>query len=239
MRKDTVLFLSEYESGNPVHDRTRRAVLDAAAAAREVLNTRWMGLDRLALYPGMVQESAAVVLVPHSTTDTLGPLSPTLLSALREIREGQLPFLATGETHGLVFLEAMANIPGHETEHTAPDAGAPEAAVTPLPDSCRPGELREVDIEMAAHPALDGVYKRHAESQEQTDIRTGLNPDYASRMEDVGFQVAGRDRHDGRPYLHILHGHSFHATAAFLPQLNSSSVAPHPLFRGLVAACGR
>ena len=237
MRKDTVLFLCEYESGDPIHDSTRRAVLDAAAAARAVLNTRWMGLDRLALYPGMVQESAAVVLVPHGATNTLSAPSTTLIGALREIRDSGLPFLATGEAHGLVFLEAMEHIARSEGTGAAPSAGTPESAVAPLPDSCRPGVLHEVDIEMIPHPALDGLYAEQDDGQEQTNIRTGLNPDYASRMEDIGFHTVGRHRHDGRPCLHILRGQTFHATAAFLPQLKSTSAAPHPLFRGLVAAC--
>lgn len=237
MRHNTILFLGEYDGENPVHDATRKAVLHAATEHQVVLNTRWMGPDNLALYPGMVAESSGIVLAPAHTR---GPkvLSESMLSALTVVRESGLPFLATGESHGLVFIEAARKLLGLEDAgSTVFDESVVDPVVHHLPASEENEALHEVELELSDDDLVGPLYAGTDRVVEQTDIVSGLNPDYAARITDAGFRTVGRDLHGGRPYLHVLEGHPYHVTAAFLPQLGSEDGAPHPLFRGLVAAC--
>lgn len=236
MQQNTILFLGKYEGENAAQVATRKAVLDAAAAHRIVLNTSWMGPDNLTMYPGMVAEAGGVVLAPPHGN---GPssLSKPMLAALTVVREKGLPFLATGESHGLVFIEAARSLLGLENAgSTVFDAAVPDPVVHELPSVEGTDGLHEIELELAEDDLLGPLYADTDRVVEQTDITSGLNPDYAARITGVGFRTAAKGRQGGRPYLHVLEGHPFHVTAAFLPQFCSEPGAPHPLFRGLVAA---
>lgn len=238
MNHHTILFLGEFDGEDALHEATRRAVLDAAGAAKVVLNTRWMGADSLALYPGMVTESAGVVLAPPRGRGIDPGIEP-VLAALRTVREQGLPFLATGESHGLVFIEAARSILELKNANSAAiDASTPEAVVLPLPPTDDDEIQHEIELDItAADTVLAARFSDDHRITELTDIRSGLNPDYAQSVTEAGFRPVGCDRHGGRPYLHVLDGHPYHVTAAFLPQLRTAPDAPHPLFQGLVAAC--
>lgn len=240
MQHDTILFLGEFDGEDAVHEATRRAVLDAAGAARVVLNTRWMGADSLALYPGMVSESAGVVLAPPRGRAAPAGTEP-ILQALRTVREQNIPFLATGDGHGLVFVEAARSLLGlEEANSSVLDAATPFPVVHALPPSDHDAEPHEIelDTDFGDTPLAALFAARNTDrTRERTDIRSGLNPDFAQRIADAGFRAVARDRHGGRPYLHWLEGHPYHVTAAYLPQLATAPGAPHPLFAGLVAAC--
>lgn len=230
MRHDTILFLGDFCGENALHAATRNAALHAAQAARVVLNTRWMGAADLALYPGMVDESAGVVLAPPRDGLPGAGIEP-LLMALRTVRESGIPFLATGSSHGLVFVEAARTLLGLEGAERDGDS---VLAALPSLD----GDSREIDPELALDGTpLERLFEGHDSGIERTDSKFGLDPDHARRIEGTGFRTVARDRRDGRPCLHVLEGHPYHVTAGYLPQFGSSPEAPHPLFRGLVAAC--
>ena len=197
-----------------------------------------MGADSLALYPGMVAESAGVVLAPPGGRGLPPGIDPAI-AALRAVRELGLPFLATGESHGLVFIEAARSLLEIEHAHSAaidPTTSAP--VVLPLPAADGDEARHRIELEITvADTVLSSRFDAEERVIEFTDIQSGLNPDYAQRVTDAGFRPVGCDRHGGRPYLHVLDGHPYHVTAAFLPQLRTAADAPHPLFQGLVAAC--
>ncbi|MAB90398.1 MAG: hypothetical protein CMJ90_13175 [Planctomycetes bacterium] len=235
MQQNTILFLGKYEGDNAAQVATRKAVLEAGSAHKVVLNTRWMGPDNLTLYPGMVSEAAAVVLAPPQE-HAPAILSESMLAALTVVRETGLPFLATGESHGLVFIEAARSLLGLEHAGSAVfDEAVQDPVIHELPGAtCA---MHKVELEIVGDELLGPLYADVGRVVEQTDIISGLNPDYAARLTDVGFRTAAKDRHGGRPYLHVLEGHPFHVTAAFLPQIRDEPGSPHPLFNGLVAAC--
>ncbi|MAG32757.1 MAG: hypothetical protein CL908_17895 [Deltaproteobacteria bacterium] len=238
MRQNTVLFLGDFDSGSPVHTATRAAVLDAGAAHGAVLNTRWMGPEHLALYPGMVAECHAVVLVPSAANAPKAPPEP-ILPALTMVRERGLPFLGTGEAHGLVFIEAAREILGIQDAGTAlydSSVAHPVVHRIPWPEEDE-ATTHEIEIDLTTDSDGPNPYDAIERVVETTDVVSGLNPDYAQVIVEAGFRPAGRDRQGGRPYLHVLEQHPYHVTAAFLPQVRSTSEAPHPLFLGLVAAC--
>lgn len=237
MQQNTILFLGKYEGDNAAQVATRKAVLEAGGAHKVVLNTRWMGPDNLTLYPGMVSEAAAVVLAPPQE-HAPAILSESMLAALTVVRETGLPFLATGESHGLVFIEAARSLLGLEHAGSALfDAPTSDPVVHEVPAIDGAEGMHEVELELLDDALVGPLYADMDRVVETTDIRSGLNPDYATRITEAGFRTAAKDRHGGRPYLHVLEGHPFHVTAAFLPQIRDEPGSPHPLFNGLVAAC--
>jgi CTP synthase len=237
MNQNTILFLGDYDGDDRLQQATRGAVLEAAAARRTVVNTRWMDGEHLALYPGMVAECSAVVLAPPPSRRGARPLPDAMLVALTMVRTRKLPFLATGEYHGLVFVElARERLGMRGAGNSLLDERTPDPVVHRVfaPQSGNP--RREVELEIQPHPLLDPWYGDRRRVTEVTDIRSGLNPDYASAIFEAGLVPVGVDRQDGRPYLHVLEDHPFHVTAAFLPQLRSSKNHPHPLFSALLEA---
>ena len=235
MGEMTVLILGEYRAHDPVHRATRDAVLHAAEDSALLVNTRWMGPEALALYPGIIAESRAVILAPPVLPEAHSAYKP-LLAALRSVREGQIPFLATGSAHGYVFIEVARNLLGMM------DAGAtnwPDEVADPVVSEIAPkiDALRDDPLEIAVEylplPQLEslGLPER---ANEPSDLHLGLNPDYAHAMADAGFVEAAISPEDRRPQLYLLQDCPFHLSAAFLPQCRSRSGAPHPLFSGLI-----
>ena len=233
----TILILGEHDPGYDLHQATREAVLHAAGAQAIVANTRWMGAEDVLLYPGLVAEADAVILAPDR------PAPPTelpvaILQAIRDVRERGRPFLATGSAHGLVLLEAARNLGGlgaADSVEFCSDTAVPvihRLGKRELGESDAAGR-RRVTLERV-HPEIAG--EGLAAGVEITDIRFGLNPDYAPLVESTGLVPVLVDRHGGRPYLQVRPGGVLHAVAAYLPQLRSRAGAPHPLFRALLQA---
>jgi CTP synthase len=94
----------------------------------------------------------------------------------------------------------------------------------------------EITLQLVEHPLVSPLYGDAKRITETTDLAYGLNPDYAAALAGVGLRTAATDPNGGRPYLHVLDGHRFHVTAAYLPQLKSRRGTPHPLFKGLLDA---
>lgn len=239
MRQYTILILGDHDSENEVHAATREAVLHAAAgSARDaVVNTRWLGVDDLQLYPGIVAEAAGVVLAPP------GPRSPRILPvpkirSLSLIRERDLPLLATGESHGLVLVELAREVLGLRNAGSTRFEEDLEHPVVSAVSTRHEGPVRPhpIEIEVLPDPLVAPLYGGPGRYPEVTDLAYGLNPDYAGALASAGLRTAGVDPHGGRPYLQVLDGRRFHVTAAYLPQLRSRFGAPHPLFSGLMAA---
>jgi CTP synthase len=202
-----------------------------------VLNTRWMGADDLLHYPGVVIEADAVVLAPPGPrTRKVLPLS--LLEALSLVRERDLPLLATGESHGLVFVEIARKILGlEEATSTWYEPYAREPVVHTLEGAeslDRDERTRELDCEVGDHPLIASLYGDARRVTEVTDVVCGLNPDYAEAIENAGCVPAVWAAGSNRPVLHVMEGRRWYVTAGFLPQLRSTPQKPHPLFSGLM-----
>lgn len=241
MRPVTMLILGDYDSEYLPHTRTREAILEAAAELHVVANTRWLSPDDLQLYPNLVAEAAGVVLAPP------GPRSPRILpvptlAGLTLIRTRDLPFLATGDSHGLVLVElAREKLGLHLAGSTRYDDDPKHAVVSMVSNSKTEGpqEPRMVDLEILDHPVVAPLYGGPRRVRELTDLTHGMSPDYAGQFQKGGLTTAAIDVHGGRPMIHVLSGQRFHVTAAFLPQLRGVRGSPHPLFRGLLDAAVR
>ena len=236
MRQLTFLILGIFDSSNPTHLATRDALHHAAGKAGVVANTRWMGPDDVGFYPGLVADSSAVILAP----DTAGPGRPlprAFLETLQKVREKKIPFLATGNPHALVLVELARNLLDIE------DAGGEcigvegtHAVVTPIEGLHSPDHPQPSRIEMI-YPDPDlcrEIFGRDLPVHEETDVRCGLDPDYAAALEEKGLQPLALEKHSRRPLLFRLRDHPCHLTAGYLPQLSSTPETPHPIFETLL-----
>lgn len=240
MRQLTVLILGSYDGQSAVHQATRSAIHHAAGMADMVVNTRWMGPDDVLLYPGLVAEAQAVLLAPPAERP-YRRVPTALLAALKTVREQDLPFLATGESHGLVYLELAQNVLGMSEAGGAdldPEDGDRVLHQLFLSEGASPRRLkvREVELEVVPGGPVAELYGASTRVTEKTDAVNGLNPDYAAALEEAGLRAGLLRREDQRPFLHALESRRYHVTAAFLPQLRSNRDEPHPLLAGLLTA---
>jgi CTP synthase (UTP-ammonia lyase) len=63
----------------------------------------------------------------------------------------------------------------------------------------------------------------------------GVNPAFRASLESAGLTVSG-ERDDGASRMVELAAHPFFVATLFLPQVRSSSAAPHPLLAGFARA---
>lgn len=232
MRGMTILISGRYDGEEAVHAATRDAILGAAHALGAVVNTRWLGEEELGLYPGLVRECAGLVVAPGGPDVPREP-AHARLETLRVARETGLPVLATGAGHALALIELARNAAHLEG---AGAQGWPEAEheivrALDLPPAARATRIRKVALEATSAGRRLGLSPRF---EARTDLRFGLDADYARPLEEAGLVPAARAA-DGRPYLHLLEGHPFHASAAYLPQLEAAETgAPPVVFRAFL-----
>jgi CTP synthase (UTP-ammonia lyase) len=62
-----------------------------------------------------------------------------------------------------------------------------------------------------------------------------LNPEYEGRLIESGLIISGRDD-NGKARIFEVHNKRFFMGTGFLPQLNSSPAAPHPLITAFLKA---
>ena len=240
MQQQTILILGDYDQSSELHNRTRSALLATASQLGMILNTRWMNAQDLNLYPSMVSEASAVFLAPHAQRDDLPP-QHGLLSALRMVRELDLPFMATGDAHQLVFLEAARNVLEEDDATGFPyerhNKNSVTVAIEPEASSAH-GPQRSIQVQpIADGPAI--AFLGQAARTEQITCQSTLNPDWGPAMTRAGFHPGAYEEESSRPVLWSLQEQRFHWTATYLPQYPTENPTPHPLLKNLLLAIDR
>jgi CTP synthase len=240
MSHKTILIIGDFEAGLGAHERLLEAIEHASAAEEVVVNTRWVGSDHLAARPHLVAEAAGVVLAPRAK-HSYRVFPEPIVQALRLVRERNVPFLATGDSHDLVIVEVARNVMGMKDAGSRfYDEDATDPVVKELP--ARRTETRRtatLDLLVRKDKVLDGFLPPQRR-EEVLDLLQGINLDYASALEEAGLRPAGFDAVNNRPFLFVYEPNRWHVTAAFLPQWASRPGRPHGLFSGLVGhAAGR
>ena len=80
------------------------------------------------------------------------------------------------------------------------------------------------------------VYGR-GEISERHRHRYEFNMDYRQRMEEKGFVISGTSPDGTLVELVEIKGHPWYLACQFHPEFQSKPNAPHPLFKGFIAAC--
>jgi CTP synthase len=232
-----VLILGDFDAGLDAHAALRDAVAEASERAGQVVNTRWLAADDLALRPGAAADAHGIMVAPRHPGGHREFPEP-VVSALKIARERKTPLLATGDGHELVLIEVARHVLGMEgAGSTFYDEEAKDPIIKELSQPLRPmtnrrPRLMDVDVR---HDATIAPYLPAGRREEAARLTHGLNPDYGYALEEAGLRVAAVDAVGGRPCLWALDGSPWHVAASFLPQLGGRPDHPHGLIEGFIA----
>lgn len=158
------------------------------------------------------------------------------ISAIRTLRENDIPFLGTcgGYQHALV--EFARNVLGHA-----------KAGITEIDPDCEMPLVSTLVCALIEQtdpvvPEPGGVIEKMCggnELHETYRCSFGINPDYATLFDGSTFKVAARDP-DGAVRAMALEGHPFFIGTAFQPERAAFEGRRHPIISGFVdAVAGR
>lgn len=222
----TIAVVGDYGAERPTHKATQRAL---EHAVRAPLRFEWLATevaeklsdDELASYAGLLISPGS----PYRSMDGA-------LKAIRVARERSMPLLGTCGGFQHVAIEFVRDVLGvSEAEHEESSPEACELAVTKLP-----GSLAEQEHEVFFAPGsrVAAIYGASA-AVEPFFCSFGLNPEYRSRIVDLGLMVSGSGT-DGAARVLEIPEHPFFIATLYVPQARYRPESPHPLVTAFVAA---
>lgn len=183
----------------------------------------------------------AGVLVPGGFGDrgTEGKIKATQFA-----RETRTPFLGLCLGMQIATIEFARHVCGLDRANSTefdPDTPHPviciledQREVTSKGGSMRLGVWKTV---LAENSLARQVYGGQPEVSERHRHRYEFNQAYRSAMEEKGFVISGTSPDGLLAELVELRGHPWFLACQFHPEFQSKPNAPHPLFRGFIAAC--
>jgi CTP synthase (UTP-ammonia lyase) len=155
------------------------------------------------------------------------------LSAIRMARERRIPLLGTCGGFQHILLEYARHVLGFpDAEHEESDPQASRLFISRLTSSLFG---RTMSITLQPDSLVARSYGR-TKTQEQYRCNFGVNPEYDDLLRSSALRVVGSDD-EGVVRIVELADHPFFVGTLFIPQLTSSSSAPHPLVSGFLKAC--
>ncbi len=174
-----------------------------------------------------------------------------MIEAVRFARERQVPFLGICFGMQMAVIETArhrANLPGASSTEFGPCA---EPVVGLLTEWARgneierraaggdlggtmrlgayPAELTEGSLVREIYGGLSRIHERHRHRYE-------VNVRYRERLEEAGLRFSGLSPDGVLPEIVERPDHPWFIGVQFHPELKSRPLAPHPLFRGFIAA---
>ncbi len=174
-----------------------------------------------------------------------------MIEAVRFARERQVPFLGICFGMQMAVIETArhrANLPGASSTEFGPCA---EPVVGLLTEWARgneierraaggdlggtmrlgayPAELAEGSLVREIYGGLSRIHERHRHRYE-------VNVRYRERLEEAGLRFSGLSPDGVLPEIVERPDHPWFIGVQFHPELKSRPLAPHPLFRGFIAA---
>jgi CTP synthase (UTP-ammonia lyase) len=221
-------IVGNFDSSFPPHPATNAAIKHAGARLGIEVEHEWLPTEALEHDLRAAQAMDALWCAPGSPYRSMAGA----LRALRYARESQMPTLGTCGGCQHIIIEFARTVLGIEdAQHAEYDPYASRLIVSEL--ACSPaGQTMPVTLEPRSTVAA--LY-RATRVTERYYCNFGLNPEYRGELEQGGLRVAGWDD-DGEVRVLELPGHPFYFGTLFVPQMQSTPEAPHPLVVGLLEA---
>ena len=229
--KATTLHLALIGDYNPdviAHQAIPVALQQAADALGLTVHLQWLETDTLSA-TSELQGFDGFWCVPASPyRDTDGALH-----AIRFAREQRRPFLGTCGGFQHAVLEYARNVLGWaDAEHGELVPNAPRAVIAPL--SCALVEASET-VRLAAYTRIADAYGT-LDIHEGYRCRYGINPDFASALQEGALIPSGHDSAGDLRAVELL-DHPFFVATLFQPERAALQGVTPPLAIALLKAC--
>lgn len=220
-------IIGDYD-GRPSHLATEGAIYDSAAELRLEVETEWIQTDIL--------NSGVEAILSGFDGIWCAPGSPyhSMVGAVNGIafaRVHNIPFIGTcgGFQHAVIEL-ARNVMEKEEALKEDFDPYLPNSFITALSCSLI-GQTRHIHIN---HSWIESIYKT-SEIEEKYNCSFGLNKEFLSELNHIGFETAGTDE-EGEVRIMMLEKNRFFVGSLFQPQLSSTKEHPHPLITAYLAS---
>jgi CTP synthase (UTP-ammonia lyase) len=225
-----IAIVADFNPQNESHVATDDSIDHCSAALALQAEHRWVATEEVAARDGKA--------LAEFQGFWIGPASPYksmdgALCAIRIAREQRRPLLGTCGGFQHMVLEYARNVLGLvDAAHEESDPGASQKIISRLACSLVGRKMRislQPDSLVAGHYGQTSV-------EEQYRCNFGFNTDYMGLFSAGTLRSVGSDD-EGIVRVVELADHPFCVGTLFLPQLNSSPSAPHPLISGFIRAC--
>jgi len=233
-------IIGDFNPEKPSHIATDAALKHAADFLSLNVKTEWLGTGNLRRKSvkdtvGQYQGLFAAPGTPYFFADGA-------IKGIRLAREMNIPFLGTCGGYQYTLLEFARNVAGMtNAAHTelAPKTDMPllikiTCAVDKTKGRQVPRMQGTFDINLAPETEAFKFYDK-TKISESYSCSYELNPEYEGRLIESGLIISGRDD-NGKARIFEVHNKRFFMGTGFLPQLNSSPAAPHPLITAFLKA---
>jgi CTP synthase (UTP-ammonia lyase) len=231
MRARPIAIVGDFNPTNLSHVATNNAIGHCSAVLGLPVESHWIGTEELAQPEGLARlaEVGGLWIAPASPYKSMDGA----LSAIRLARERGIPLLGTCGGFQHLVLEYARNVLGFaDAQHEESDPCASRLFISRL-DCSLVGRSMTIALEPGSRVAR--AYGR-TPVQEQYYCNFGVNPEYVDVLRSSSLRIVGSDA-EGVVRAVELAEHPFFVGTLFLPQLNSTPAAPHPLVAAFLRAC--
>lgn len=232
-----VAIVCDRDPGFALHQRTEDAIGHAAVALGVSARIRWVDTRSLDEPADVLADAHAVWVGPGQASPHPSFRDPHgVYRAIRHARLRGIPFLGTCAGFQHAAIEIVNHAMHGRADH--PEYGVASAEVVLRRHACPPAPGASVWIRIASGSLAARVYAVK-ETDEPTTCSFGVDPAAHQRLLDAGVRISAVDPVDSDVRIIEIPGHPFFVATSFVPQLRSSSVAPHPLVPAWLQAAAR
>jgi len=222
-------IVGDFDSANPNHPATEKAVAHALDATGKEAQTSWVPTTALERDPATLLDGVAGVFL---TTGSPYRSLEGALAGIRQARLTGLPFLGTCGGFQHVVVEAFRNVAGiADAAHGEYDVDTANHVITPLACSLA-GQT--MSVHLAAGSLVADAYGTTT-AAERYFCQFGLATEYRDRLDETGLVPSGTDD-DGEVRVLELRAHPFFLATLYVPQATSTPTHPHPVIKAFINA---